>query len=160
MATVSSVSGQQAGEIIDQAGSSPNARRAFQPFYANVMPQLDNSDPVFQAFANADEAQLAALSEQLTPQVDGAAQAAANAVQNLVSGAVSSRTSSLRGASSGSAFSETGFWVQGHDSDLRQGRRSGIAGYDADSRGLSLGLDGKLDEQWTCLLYTSPSPRD
>lgn len=149
LATVSSVSGQQAGEIIGQAGSSPNARRAFQPFYANVMPQLDSSDPVFQAFTNADEAQLAALSEQLTPQVDGAVQAAANAVQNLVSGAVSSRTSSLRGASSGSAFSETGFWVQGHDSDLRQGRRSGIAGYDADSRGLSLGLDGKLDEQWT-----------
>ncbi|MEQ9725661.1 autotransporter outer membrane beta-barrel domain-containing protein [Pseudomonas sp. WHRI 8822A] len=149
LATVSSVSGQQAGEIIGQAGSSPNARRAFQPFYANVMPQLDSSDPVFQAFANADEAELAALSEQLTPQVDGAVQAAANAVQNLVSGAVSSRTSSLRGASSGSAFSETGFWVQGHDSDLRQGRRSGIAGYDADSRGLSLGLDGKLDEQWT-----------
>lgn len=149
LATVSSVSGQQAGEIIGQAGSSPNARRAFQPFYASVMPQLDSSDPVFQAFANADEAELAALSEQLTPHVDGAAQAAANAVQNLVSGAVSSRTSSLRGASSGSAFSETGFWVQGHDSDLRQGRRSGIAGYDADSRGLSLGLDGKLDEQWT-----------
>jgi len=149
LATVSSVSSQQAGEIIDQAGSSPNARRAFQPFYASVMAQLDSNDPVFQAFANADEAQLAALSEQLTPQVDGAAQAAANAVQNLVSGAVSSRTSSLRGASSGSAFSETGFWVQGHDSDLRQGRRSGIAGYDADSRGLSLGLDGKLDEQWT-----------
>ena len=149
LATVTSVSDQQAGEIIDQAGSSSNASRAFQPFYANVMPQLDSSDPVFQAFANADEAQLAALSEQLTPQVDGAVQAAANAVQNLVGGAVSSRTSSLRGASSGSAFSETGFWVQGHDSDLRQGRRSGIAGYDADSRGLSLGLDGKLDEQWT-----------
>ncbi|MDQ7986348.1 autotransporter outer membrane beta-barrel domain-containing protein [Pseudomonas sp. G34] len=149
LATVSSVSGQQAGEIIDQAGSSPNARRAFQPFYASVLGQLDSNDPVFQAFANADEAQLAALSEQLTPQVDGAVQAAANAVQNLVGGAVSSRTSSLRGASSGSAFSETGFWVQGHDSDLRQGRRSGIAGYDADSRGLSLGIDGKLDEQWT-----------
>ncbi|XXF08049.1 autotransporter outer membrane beta-barrel domain-containing protein [Pseudomonas sp. D2-3] len=149
LATVTSVSGQQAGEIIGQAGSSSNASRAFQPFYANVMPQLDSSDPVFQAFANADEAQLAALSEQLTPQVDGAVQAAANAVQNLVSGAVSSRTSSLRGASSGSAFSETGFWVQGHDSDLRQSRRSGIAGYDADSRGLSLGIDGKLDEQWT-----------
>jgi len=149
LATVTSVSDQQAGEIIDQAGSSSNASRAFQPFYANVMPQLDSNDPVFQAFANADEAQLAALSEQLTPQVDGAAQAAAKAVQNLIGGAVSSRTSSLRGASSGSAFSETGFWVQGHDSDLRQGRRSGIAGYDADSRGLSLGIDGKLDEQWT-----------
>lgn len=149
LATVSSVSGQQAGEILGQAGSSPNARSAFQPFYANVMPQLNSSDPVFQAFANADEGQLAALSEQLTPQVDGAVQAAANAVQSMVSGAVGSRTSSLRGASSGSPFSETGFWVQGHDSDLRQGRRSGIAGYDADSRGLSLGLDGKLDEQWT-----------
>ncbi|KAB0548162.1 autotransporter domain-containing protein [Pseudomonas argentinensis] len=149
LATVSSVSDQQASEVLGQAGSSPNARRAFQPFYANVMPQLDSSDPVFQAFANAEEAQLAALSEQLTPQVDGAVQAAANAVQSMVSGAVGSRTSSLRGASSGSPFSETGFWVQGHDSDLRQGRRSGIAGYDADSRGLSLGLDGKLDEQWT-----------
>ncbi|UCJ16857.1 autotransporter domain-containing protein [Pseudomonas sp. MM211] len=149
LATVSTVSGEQAGEIIDQAGSSPNAGRAFQPFYASVMGQLDNSDPVFQAFANADEAQLAALSEQLAPQVDGAAQAAANAAQHMVTGAVASRTSALRGASSGSAFSESGFWVQGHDSDLRQGRRSGIAGYDADSRGLSLGIDGKLNEQWT-----------
>ena len=149
LATVSSVSGQQAAEIIDQAGSSPNARRAFQPFYASVMAQLEGNDPVFQAYANADQAQLAALSEQLTPQVDGAVQAAANAAQKMVSGAVDSRTSSLRGASSGSAFSETGFWVQGHDSDLRQGRRNGIAGYDADSRGLSFGMDGKLNEQWT-----------
>lgn len=149
LATVSSVSSQQAGEIIDQAGSSSNASRAFQPFYADVMGKLDSSDPVFQAFANADTAQLAKLTEQLTPQVDGASQAAANAVQSMVSGAVGARTSSLRGASSGSAFSETGFWVQGHDSDLRQGRRSGIAGYDADSRGLSLGIDGRLSEQWT-----------
>ncbi len=149
LATVSTVSGQQADDILVQAGSSANASRAFQPFYANVMGQLDSSDPVFQAFANGDEAQLAALSEQLAPQVDGAAQAAAKAAQTMVSGAVTSRTSALRGASSGSAFSESGFWVQGHDSDLRQGRRSGIAGYDADSRGLSLGLDGKLDEQWT-----------
>ncbi|TWE10698.1 outer membrane autotransporter protein [Pseudomonas sp. AG1028] len=148
-ATVSTKSDEQAGTLIEAAGASANARRAFQPFYASVMGQLDNDDAVFQAFANADQAQLAALGEQLVPPVDGAMQAAANAVQNLVSGAVSSRTSSLRGASSGSAFSETGFWVQGHDSDLRQGRRSGIAGYDADSRGLSLGLDGKLDEQWT-----------
>lgn len=149
LATVSTVSGEQAGEIIDQAGSSSNASNAFEPFYADVMGQLDDNDGVFQRFANADEAQLAALSEQLSPQVDGALQSAARATQNLVNGAVTSRTSALRGASSGSAFSESGFWVQGHDSDLRQGRRSGIAGYDADSRGLSLGIDGKLNEQWT-----------
>ncbi len=149
LATVSTVSGQQAGELIEHAGSSPNASRAFQPFYASVMGQLDNDDPVFQAFANADDAQLATLSEQLAPQADGALQAATRATHNLVSGAVGSRTSALRGESSGSPLSQGGFWAQGHDTDLRQGRRDGIAGYDADSRGLSLGVDGKLNEQWT-----------
>ncbi len=148
-ATVTTKSDEQAGAVVGTAGASANARAAFAPFYSSALGQLDNDDPVFQAFANADEAQLAALSEQLAPHVDGAVRAAANSVQRMVSGAVGSRTSSLRGASSGSAFSEAGFWVQGHDSDLRQGRRSGIAGYDADSRGLSLGLDGKLNEQWT-----------
>lgn len=148
-ATVTTKSDEQAGAVVGTAGASANARAAFAPFYGSALGQLDNDDPVFQAFANADEAQLAALSEQLAPHIDGAVRAAANSVQRMVSGAVGSRTSSLRGASSGSAFNEAGFWVQGHDSDLRQGRRSGIAGYDADSRGLSLGLDGKLNEQWT-----------
>ena len=149
LATVSSVSGQQAGHLIDDAGGSSNAGNAFDPFYADVMGTLNDDESLFQTFANADQQYLAALSEQLAPQLNDAQKTVAHLAHTLVDEAVGSRTSALRGASSGSAFNERGFWVQGHDSDMRQGRRSGVAGYDADSQGLSLGLDGKLSEQWT-----------
>ena len=40
-------------------------------------------------------------------------------------------------------------WAQGLHSDADQGRRDGIAGYDADTSGLSIGVDGKLNDNLT-----------
>lgn len=151
VATVSGKAASQAEDILAGAGASGNAQAAFASFYSGVLKQgnIDSNDAVAQAFAHAGEAELAKLAQQLTPQVDGAASRAATGAQGLTSSAVGSRTSSLRGGSSGSSFSQAGVWVQGLSSSADQGRRDGIAGYDADSKGISIGIDGKLSDNLT-----------
>lgn len=149
-ATVTGKSAVDAGNVIVSGGAGSNAQSAFTPFYSNVLSQLDDSDPIAKAFNDASSAaEVARLAEQLAPQIDGAASQAATGAQGLVSNAVSTRTSSLRGASAGSPFSQHGVWVQTLYSDARQGRRDGIAGYDADSKGVSFGIDGKLNDNLT-----------
>jgi hypothetical protein len=49
------------------------------------MGNMSSDDQVFQAFANASEAELAKLAEQLAPQVNGGATQAAMGTQSLVS---------------------------------------------------------------------------
>lgn len=148
-ATVTAKGADEAGEIAESGGASRNAQAAFGSFYSNVLNRLDSTDPVLQAFAAADESTVAILAEQLAPQVDHATTQAAISTQNLISGAVGSRTSALRGASSGSPFSQTGVWLQVLNSSAEQARRDGIAGYDADSNGIAIGVDGKLLENLT-----------
>ena len=66
-----------------------------------------------------------------------------------MSNVTGSRTSSLRGASSGEAFKDTGVWVQTLYSDASQDLRDGVAGYNAYSRGIAVGADGKLNDNLT-----------
>lgn len=129
-------------------GASINAQTAITRF-APLMSNLGANDPVFLAFANADEVQLAKLAEQLTPEVNGGSTTAAVAGQSLVSNATTSRTSSIRGQSSGEQFKEAGFWIQGLYSDAEQQRRDGVAGYNAYSHGIAIGTDGKVTDQLT-----------
>ncbi|WP_122688893.1 autotransporter domain-containing protein, partial [Pseudomonas viridiflava] len=102
-----------------------------------------------QALLNADEAQVARLASQLTPEINGGATRAATTSQSLISGVTGSRTSSIRGASSGEGFKEAGVWVQSLYSDATQGQRDGVAGYNAYSHGVAVGADGKLNENLT-----------
>lgn len=149
-ATVTSVEADVAEEIIAQGGGNSNAQAAISSFNG-LLTQLSVDDPVYQAFTNpnADAATVAKLAEQLSPQVDGGATQAATGAQGLINGAVGARTSSMRGMASGSPFSQYGVWAQGLHSDADQGRRDGIAGYDADTSGLSIGVDGKLNDNLT-----------
>jgi outer membrane autotransporter protein len=151
---VSNVTAKGSDEVandIANNGASGNAQTAitrFSPLMSNLGTN-NPSDPVFQAFANADEAQLAELAEQLTPDVSGASAKATVAGQNLISNAVVGRTSTIRGLSSGDSFNATGIWMQGLYSDAEQQRRNGVAGYNAYSQGLAIGADGKATEQLT-----------
>ena len=52
------------------------------------------------------------------------------------------------GLSSGDGFTERGLWVRPFYQDAEQKKHDGVAGYDADTSGLVLGLDGRLSEQW------------
>ncbi|WP_324732520.1 autotransporter family protein [Pseudomonas paeninsulae] len=155
---IAKVTGKSVGEMstaIAQSGGSRNAQAAGATFSQLVLNQLalsNPSDPVRLAFIAASEnpAALAKLSEQLAPQVNGGSTSAAVSGQNLVSNVTGNRTSSVRqGLSSGDALTETGVWVQALYSDANQDLRDGIAGYNAYSRGIAVGADGKLNDQLT-----------
>lgn len=150
VATVTGKGTDEVNQILVGQGASANSQKALSSLGRdNILSKLNASDPLLRAFANADEAQLAKLAEQLTPEVNGGATQAATTSQNLVSNVTGSRTSSLRGASSGEAFKDTGVWVQTLYSDASQDLRDGVAGYNAYSRGIAVGADGKLSDNLT-----------
>ncbi|MBV4535134.1 autotransporter domain-containing protein [Pseudomonas sp. SWRI10] len=150
VAVVTTKSQQGIDQILEQHGGSDNHKRSLGALVQDgILGKLGENDPLLRAAANASGAELAKLAEQLTPETNGGATQAATTSQSLVSSVTSSRTSGLRGASSGEAFKETGVWVQSLYSDATQGQRDGIAGYNAYSRGIAVGADGKLNDQLT-----------
>ena len=142
-------------EVITQdllgARGSRNAVNAIKPFKNTVLGQMDESDPVFQRFANAATSEeLAKLSESLAPDVSRGAINAATNSQNLVAGAINRRASKARsGLSSGDVLAEQGVWLQALSSDANQDSRHGIDGYDANTNGIAVGADGKLNTETT-----------
>lgn len=153
VAKVSTKGQNEVGEVIGQVGGSANAQRAGAAFSQVVtgLAQSNPDDPVFQAYVNAsqDPAALKKLAEQLAPEVNGGATQAATNGQTLVSNVTGNRTSSLRGASSGDVLQHTGIWAQALYSDANQDLRDGVAGFNAYSRGIAIGADGKLTDQLT-----------
>ncbi|HFJ9685291.1 TPA: autotransporter outer membrane beta-barrel domain-containing protein [Pseudomonas aeruginosa] len=153
VAKVSTKGQDEVGDVIDQIGGSANAQHAGAAFSQVVagLAQSSPDDPVFQAYVNAsqDPAALKKLAEQLVPEVNGGATQAATSGQTLVSNVTGNRTSSLRGASSGDVLQNTGIWAQALYSDANQDLRDGVAGFNAYSRGIAIGADGKLTDQLT-----------
>ncbi|RRU76531.1 autotransporter outer membrane beta-barrel domain-containing protein [Stutzerimonas xanthomarina] len=143
----------QVAEVIEQSGANGNGQAAGSKFYSEVFQTLavSGNDAVAQAFlaASANPEALKRLSEQLAPEINGSATQAALSGQSLVSGVAAGRTSGARGMSSGDGFQETGVWLQSLYSDANQDLRDGVAGYNAHSRGIALGADGKLNDQLT-----------
>jgi outer membrane autotransporter protein len=142
-------------EVITQdllgARGSRNAVNAITPLKNTVLGQMDESDPVFQRFANAATSEeLAKLAETLTPDVSRGAINAATNSQNLVASAINRRASKARsGLSSGDVLAEQGVWLQALSSDANQDSRHGIDGYDANTNGIAVGADGKLNTDTT-----------
>jgi outer membrane autotransporter protein len=150
LAQVTIKSDEQLGDMINSQGGSHNSQQALISFSRDgLMGRLNANDPLYQALANANDQQVTAIAEQMTPQINGGASQAATTSQSLVSNTTSARTSSTRGQSSGEAFAQTGVWVQSLYSDATQGQRSGIAGYNAYSRGIAVGADGKVSDPLT-----------
>lgn len=127
-------------------GGSSNAATAVGRL-SSVMSRIDEQDPVFQAFANAStDAQLARLSETLSPDVSRGALHAATNSQTLVSGVINERSSRARNAT---GSTEKGVWLQTLSNDANQDERRGVSGYDADSHGIAVGADGQLNADTT-----------
>ncbi|MGN4049064.1 autotransporter outer membrane beta-barrel domain-containing protein [Pseudomonas sp. SM4] len=144
------VTTKSAEELADNTlavGGSVNAARAIGRLSSSLMSRLDEQDPVYQAFANADtDAELARLSETLSPDVSRGVLHAATSSQTLVSAVINERSTRAR-AQSGS--SEKGVWLQALSSDADQDERRGVSGYDADSHGIAVGADGQLNADTT-----------
>lgn len=153
VATVTGKGQEEVKEIIVGNGGSANSQKAIGSLVndgvINRIREQNPNDPLLQALLNTNEAELTRIAEQLAPETNGGATQAATTSQNLVSNVTGSRTSSLRGASSGEGFKETGVWVQTLYSDATQDLRDGVAGYNAYSRGIAVGADGKLNDNLT-----------
>lgn len=153
VATVTGKGKEEVEEIVVGNGGSANGQKAIGSLVndgvINRIREQNPNDPFLQALLNTSEADLARIAEQLAPETNGGATQAATTSQNLVSNVTGSRTSSLRGASSGDAFKEAGVWVQSLYSDATQDLRDGVAGYNAYSRGIAVGADGKLTDELT-----------
>ncbi len=153
VATVTGKGKEEVKEIIVGNGGSANSQKAIGSLVndgvINRIRAQNPNDPLLQALLNTSEADLTRIAEQLAPETNGGATQAATTSQNLVSSVTGSRTSSLRGASSGEGFKEAGVWVQSLYSDATQDLRDGVAGYNAYSRGIAVGADGKLTDQLT-----------
>jgi outer membrane autotransporter protein len=148
-AQVRGVSAAQADDYLRQHGAQAHVLPAFNAFYSQTLGQLDDDDPLFTATISSNDEQLVRLAQQLAPEVNGASSQTAISNHNLLGTIVQNRSAGLRGLSSGDGLSETGVWVQVLNSDADQGTRNGIPGYDADSQGIAIGADGKLNAQTT-----------
>ncbi|MBM5459101.1 autotransporter domain-containing protein [Pseudomonas sp. P66] len=148
-AIVAGKSGSSVADDLAKMGASRNASNAIRPFADSVLGQLDANDAVFKAFANADDAELARLAEQLSPNVNGGSTQAALGGQTLVSSALNGRNAEVRGLSSGDVLQETGVWVKTLYSNADQGTRDGVSGFNAYSSGIVVGADGKVNPDLT-----------
>ena len=150
VAVVTAKGKEQVAQIVTDNGGSTNSQKTLVNLVDDsIIGKMNDSDPFKQALLNADEAQVAKLASQLTPEINGGATRAATTSQSLISGVTGSRTSSIRGASSGEGFKDAGVWVQSLYSDATQGQRDGVAGYNAYRHGVAVGADGKLNENLT-----------
>ncbi|CAK16558.1 putative exoprotein with autotransporter precursor [Pseudomonas entomophila L48] len=147
---VNTKSEQAIDEMVQEQGGDKNAQHALNGLAGSgLLALLSKDDPLLRIASQADEAQLTRLAEQLAPDVSDGARQAATASQRLITNVTLNRTSGLRGVASGDTLKDTGVWVQTLYSDATQQRRDGIAGYNAYSRGIAVGADGKLDDQLT-----------
>lgn len=148
---VASVGNDETGTVIENGGGNVNAQGAAKSFMsvAELLGNSNPNDPVLKALiaAGSDVQAIAKVAKQFSPEVNGGATSAANSSITLVNNAISSRSSSLRsGQSSGDLLSGTGTWFQILSSQANQDVRSGVDGYDANSRGFALGADHKLND--------------
>ena len=143
--------GGEAGSNTAGGQSQNGATGALLAMKNSVLGQLDTSDPVYLALANAStREEVARIAQQLTPEVNGGGSRAAVTGQNIVNNAISNRVSGLRsGMSSGDTFKEAGVWVQALSNQGDQDQRGGVDGYESNSAGIAVGVDGKINDQTT-----------
>ncbi|MBJ2215786.1 autotransporter domain-containing protein [Pseudomonas carnis] len=147
-ATIGLAAGNDVAGSLSGMGADRNTQRAASAFVDGVLSKLSPDHPLYQAFMNAQGSDLARLAKQLNPETNGGTQAAAMSATGLTNSSVADRAASV-GANSGDLLAQTGAWVKVLNGDSNQNERGGISGYDADSSGIIIGADGKLNEQTT-----------
>ncbi|MDD0985180.1 autotransporter outer membrane beta-barrel domain-containing protein [Pseudomonas shahriarae] len=141
-AVVGLKSNQQVQEELTNVGATEPVITAVNEVKNDVLGQLDESDPVFQAVANAGSAQqLAQVGEQLKPDVNRGALDVALSGQTVINGTILNRLAGQRDGSE-----RGGVWVQGLSSNMDQDGRGGDNGYSANSSGVAVGVDGRLND--------------
>ncbi|MCC2638923.1 MAG: outer rane autotransporter [Moraxellaceae bacterium] len=104
-------------------------------------------DPLRGALNTArDAAAAAAVLEQMGPALSGAAAQATRIVGASATRALSARMGETRGASSGDEVAQNGVWIKPFISQAEQDAVNGVSGFDADTTGFVIGLDGAVSD--------------
>jgi outer membrane autotransporter protein len=153
---VATVTTKEAGEIEDSIAMPGNAKNRgtenaalAAKAFSSVLAGLPANDPLGRILMDGGESEQQAVIRQLAPEITGGATRAVVSGQSMIRNVAAGRTGGARGLSSGGAFAQTGVWVQALNSDATQDLRDGVAGFDASTTGIAVGLDGKLNEQLT-----------
>lgn len=136
---------QQVQQVLAGAGASTASVTAVNTFKNGVLSTLGTDDKVFQALANAGTAQqLAQIGDQLKPDVNRGALDVALSGQTVINGAIFNRLTEQR-----ESRQVGGVWVQGLSSNMDQDGRGGDNGYSANSSGMAVGVDGRVNDTTT-----------
>lgn len=136
---------QQVQQDLAGVGAGAASALAVNRFKNGVLSTLSQDDQVFQALANAGTAQqLAQVGDQLKPDVNRGALDVALSGQSVVNGAIFNRLTDQR-----ESHQVGGVWVQGLSSNMDQDGRGGNNGYSANSSGMAVGVDGRLNDTTT-----------
>lgn len=142
-AVVGLKSNQQVQQVLNSAGATAATVTAVNTLKNSVLGQLSSTDPVFSAFTNAGTAeQLAQIGEQLKPDVNRGALDVALSGQTVINDAILNRLSGQR-----ESHEIGGVWLQSLSSNMDQGGRNGNNGYSANSSGMAVGADGRLNDR-------------
>lgn len=147
-ANIGLATGEEAGNGLSAIGVDRNGLAASKAFIDNVLSKLPPNSNLYQTFINANGDTLRRLASSLQPETNRAAQSASLSATGLTNSAIGSRTAAV-GANSGDALVDTGAWVKVLHGNSDQGSRGGISGYGANSNGLIIGADGKLNDETT-----------
>lgn len=97
----------------------------------------------------ATEREVSDAVETTLPGISGGVALMTNFVTNEVQGLVSSRQDNTRGLAAGDGFiTNRHFWLKPFGGWTEQDDTQGVTGYDIDSYGLAIGVDGDVSESW------------
>ena len=98
--------------------------------------------------ASTNGAQLASAVGIISPAINGAAAQATIGASAAGTNIVSKRQSQTRGASSGDGFSDKSWWIKPYFGQAEQSSANGFSGYEVDSNGFVVGVDGAVSDDW------------
>ncbi|MDF2447053.1 MAG: outer rane autotransporter [Moraxellaceae bacterium] len=107
-----------------------------------------------------DAAAAADVLESVGPVLAGAATTAMRSAGQGASNAISARLGETRGAASGDAFTQNTLWIKPFLGKATQDSVSGVDGYDVDSTGFVIGLDGDVTDAWRVGVAVASSQSD
>lgn len=147
LGTVSAAETTEALDGLRKLGVKNNGLEAAKQYIGYVLASLGHEHPLYQAYLTARGNGLRLFSEQLAPDMSGGNVSAGRSAVGLTRGAIAQRVG--RGANAGDVLEETGAWVKALNGTADQSLRDGVAGYSADSNGIVIGADGKINENTT-----------
>ncbi|MFZ5699401.1 MAG: hypothetical protein ACOY9J_11915 [Pseudomonadota bacterium] len=98
--------------------------------------------------AASDDAAAAALLSGFLPTLNGDVVDATRVASGGVSNSIDSRIAESRGAASGDAVNNGGVWLKTYFGMAEQDKVGNVNGYDVDSNGVVIGVDGDVSDAW------------